>query len=72
MHPGSIFISHPDLVILCQTAPGISDHESVIVEFSTQIKLMKRSLGNIFLYHVKQIGILYKKKWPELVTDTLI
>ena len=27
------FISHPDLVISCQTAPGVSDHDSVIVVF---------------------------------------
>ena len=45
------FVSHPDLVTSCQTVPGISDHDSVIVEFSTQIKLMKRSPREIFLYH---------------------
>ena len=45
------FASHPDLVTSCQTAPGISDHDSVIVEFSTQINLVKRSPREIFLYH---------------------
>ena len=30
------FVSHPDLFTLCQTAPGISDHDSIIVKFSTQ------------------------------------
>ena len=34
-----------------QTAPGISDHDSVIVEFCTQINLVKRSPREIFLYH---------------------
>ena len=45
------FASHPDLFTSCQTAPGISDHDSVIVEFSTQINLVKRSPREIFLYH---------------------
>ena len=45
------FTSHPDLVTSCQTAPGINDHDSVIVEFSTQINLVKRSPREIFLYH---------------------
>ena len=37
------FISYLDLVISCQTAPTISDHDSVIVECFTHIKLVKRS-----------------------------
>ena len=47
------FVSHPDLGISCQAAPSISDHDSrsVIVKFSTQIKLVKRSSREIFLYH---------------------
>ena len=45
------FISYLDLVISCQTAPTISDHDSVIVEFCTQIKLVKRSPRESFLYH---------------------
>ena len=40
------FVSHPDLVTSCQTAPGI-----IIIEFSSQIKLVKRSPRETFLYH---------------------
>ena len=56
------FVSHPDLFTLCQTAPGISDHDSVIVEFSTQIKLVKKSPREIFLYH--------KANW-DLIRDKM-
>ena len=55
------FISHPDLVVSCQTAPGISDHDSVIVEFLTQIKLMKRSPKDIFLYHKANWDLIQEK-----------
>ena len=55
------FISHPDLVISCQTAPSISDHDSVIVEFLTQIKLMKRSPRDIFLYHKANWDLIQQK-----------
>ena len=46
-----LFVSHPDLVISCQTVPGISDYDSVIIELSFQIKLVKRSPREIFLCH---------------------
>ena len=65
------FVSRPDLVTSCQNAPGISDHDSVIVEFSTQIKLVKRSPREIFLYH-KATRVSYEKEWPEIAEDTLI
>ena len=55
------FISHPDLVLSCQTAPSISDHDLVIVEFLTQIKLMKRSPRDIFLYHKANWDLIQQK-----------
>ena len=44
------FVSFSDFVTLCQTAPGISDHDSAIAEFSSQIKLHgEEFLGNLFV-----------------------
>jgi len=31
--------------------PGISDHSTVVAEFSTQVKLVKKPPREIFLYH---------------------
>jgi len=46
-----LLASHPDLLISCQTTPGISDHSTVVAEFSTQVKLVKKPPREIFVYH---------------------
>ena len=33
--------SHPDVVMSCQTAPGISDHNAIVAEIFTQVNLVK-------------------------------
>ena len=44
--------NHPDLLISCQTTPGISDRSAVVAEFSTQAKLFfKKPPRKFFLYH---------------------
>ena len=35
----------------CQTTPGISDHNAVVADISTQVKLVKKPPREIFLYH---------------------
>ena len=65
------FVSHPDLFTLRQTTPGISDHDSVIVEFYTQIKLAKKSPREIFLCHKANWDII-QDRITVLVKDTLI
>ena len=37
--------------LVCQTTPGISDHNAVVVDISTQVKLVKKPPREIFLYH---------------------
>ena len=45
------FVSHPDLVLNCDSLPGLSDHEAVLVELSTTISRGKQALRKIYLYN---------------------
>ena len=45
------FASHPDLVTSYETIPGISDHNAIVAEVSTHVKLIKKQPREIFLYH---------------------
>ena len=35
----------------CKTIPGISDHNAIVAEVSTHVKLIKKQPREIFLYH---------------------
>ena len=33
------FVTHPDVVHLCQVIPGLSDHDAVLVKFSHRVHI---------------------------------
>ena len=36
------FVTHPDVVHLCQVIPGLSDHDAVLVKFSHCVHINKQ------------------------------
>ena len=45
----------------CQTTPGLSDHNAVIAEISTQVSLVEKLPREIFLYHKVNWNLIREK-----------
>ena len=57
------FTSHPNTIISCQTSPGLSDHEAVVIKFTGRTCLPKKSSRKIYLYN--------KANWDEIRSNLL-
>ena len=44
------FVTHPDVVHLCQVIPGLSDHDAVLVKFSHRVHINKKQPRKVPLY----------------------
>ena len=44
------FTTHPNTVLTCEPAPGLSDHDTVLINFQTLLHVMKQNPQKIYLY----------------------
>ena len=45
----------------CETIPGISDHNAIVAEVSTHVKLTKKQPREIFLYHKANLDLIRER-----------
>ena len=50
------FVTHPDVIHLCQVIPGLSDHDEVLVKFSHRVHINKKQPRKIPLYKKCKLG----------------